>query len=207
MSRALLNASATWQPIICSRSIGCESDPTDELGLNIYLWTLIRLVDVWVEKDNECGPVAHEQIVRVCNHGRVPLPKLLRLPLTSSPAYVVAATGGGGRGVRGAAQRGATGNLQGIVGDAGGGKTEDELDSGSILAPLMAKLMETGHVQQFVEQVGCCLGWVGYIFAHLVELSVAFPFKRTAVPMESQSDFPHSLVVGAPSRPVSTHRR
>lgn len=28
-----------------------------------------------------------------------------------------------------------------------------EMDSGSILAPLMEKLMETGHMEEFVEQV------------------------------------------------------
>lgn len=29
----------------------------------------------------------------------------------------------------------------------------EELDSGGVLAPLMEKLMETGHVEEFVEQV------------------------------------------------------
>lgn len=153
-----------------NRSIGCESDPTDELGLNIYLWTLIRLVDVWVDEDNECGPIAHEQMVRVCNHGRVPLPKLLRLPLTPAPASSAAAgVRGEGRGGRSAAAgaaapwgvgkgaHGSVGEAVGVaVGRGDGAKEDDQVDSGSILAPLMAKLMETGHVEEFVDQVSEC---------------------------------------------------
>ena len=122
----------------CRRSIGCESDPADDLGRNVYLWTLIRLVDVWVDEGNECGPVAHEQIVRVCRHGRVPLTHLLRLPLAMSASTVA-----GSRGGSSAAWRG-EGRLKAACSD---------LDSGSVLAPLMEKLMETGHVEEFVEQV------------------------------------------------------
>ena len=123
-----------------ARSIGCESDPTDELGRSVYLWTLIRLVDVWVEEGNECGSAAHEQIVRVCNRGRVPLPQLLKLPPTSTSTPGIA-----GRWVGADA-----GTLVPLKAAAGAGR---ELDSGSVLAPLMEKLMETGHLEEFVEQV------------------------------------------------------
>lgn len=118
---------------------------------------------MWVDQGNECGPVAHEQIVRVCNQGRVPLPKLLRLPLMSSPVSVAATAVGRG----GATARVRTGHLgadRGAVDGGGGpGGLGEELESGSILAPLMEKLMETGHVEEFVEQVGGLLwkGWEG----------------------------------------------
>lgn len=128
------------------RSIGCESDPTDELGRSVYLWTLIRLVDVWVDEGNECGSAAHEQIVRVCNRGRVPLPQLLQLPRASSTSTA----GMAGRGV--GAGSGARVPLKAVA--AGGAGRE--LDSGSVLAPLMEKLMETGHLEEFVEQVLFC---------------------------------------------------
>lgn len=123
-----------------ARSIGCESDPTDELGRSVYLWTLIRLVDVWVDEGNECGSAAHEQIVRVCNRGRVPLPQLLKLPPASTSTAGIA-----GRGV--GTDAGTTVPLKVAAG------TGRELDSGSVLAPLMEKLMETGHLEEFVEQV------------------------------------------------------
>lgn len=41
-----------------------------------------------------------------------------------------------------------------VVPTVGPGVVGLEMDSGSILAPLMEKLMETGHVEEFVEQVG-----------------------------------------------------
>lgn len=96
-----------------------------------------------MDEGNECGPVAHEQIVRVCNHGRVPLPQLLRLPPVSTLSV------GAGRWD---SESGAELNRAARVDREGkaGGK---ELDSGSILAPLMEKLMETDHVEEFVEQV------------------------------------------------------
>ncbi|CAM9492716.1 unnamed protein product [Laminaria digitata] len=126
-------------------SIGCESDPTDELGRSVYLWTLIRLVDVWVDEGNECGSAAHEQIVRVCNRGRVPLAQLLTLPPASTSTVGVA-----GRGV--GTDTGMIiplGTRVPLKAAAGAGR---ELDSGSVLAPLMEKLMETGHLEEFVEQ-------------------------------------------------------
>ena len=137
-----------------SRSIGCESDPSDDLGRTVYLWTLIRLVDVWVDEGNECEAAAYEQMVRVCNLGKAPLPQLLRLPPVSA-SYL------GGSGARGG--RAATaGGLGAPIGRVAGGRRGEplpvnvaglEMDSGSILAPLMEKLMETGHLEEFVEQV------------------------------------------------------
>lgn len=103
-----------------------------------------------MDDGNECGPVAHEQIVLVCNHGRVPLPQLLRLPPVSSTSSTL---GGVRKGSEGAGRVGP--RLGGSVDGTGrGGAAGRELDSGSILAPLMEKLMETGHVEEFVEQVG-----------------------------------------------------
>ncbi|CBJ31314.1 hypothetical protein Esi_0244_0008 [Ectocarpus siliculosus] len=130
-------------------SIGCESDPSDDLGRTVYLWTLIRLVDVWVDEGNECAPAAHEQIVRVCNHGKAPLPHLLRLPPVSA-SYL----GGSGDRQR---DRGARASRAPRLGGRRGrsaplGVVGLEMDSGSILAPLIEKLMETGHVEEFVEQ-------------------------------------------------------
>lgn len=137
----------------------------------MYLWTLIRLVDVWADDGNECGPAAHEQIVRVCNHGKAPLPQLLRLPPVS--ASYLAGSGPrdreGDRGRRRAGSGTRTGATAVVCGrgrgslvpaaapvPVGAGVVGLEMDSGSILAPLMEKLMETGHVEEFVEQVGSC---------------------------------------------------
>lgn len=141
-----------------SRSIGCESDPSDDLGQTVYLWTLIRLVDVWVDEGNECEAAAYEQMVRVCNHGKAPLPQLLRLPPVS--ASYLGGSGGGRRGLRGSAAWGLGERCRrvAVAGGRGGGPLPvgvagREIDSGSILAPLMEKLMETGHLEEFVEQV------------------------------------------------------
>ncbi|CAN0202225.1 unnamed protein product, partial [Ectocarpus sp. 12 AP-2014] len=136
-------------------SIGCESDPSDDLGRTVYLWTLIRLVDVWVDEGNECAPAAHEQIVRVCNHGKAPLPHLLRLPPVSA-SYL----GGSGDRQRDRGERASRAEERGSAPRLGGGRGRSaplgvvglEMDSGSILAPLIEKLMETGHVEEFVEQ-------------------------------------------------------
>lgn len=152
------------------RSIGCESDPTDQLGLSVYLWTLIRLVDVWVDEENECAPAAHEQIVRVCKHGRVPLPRLLRLPISSASASIPAAgpappASAGDASVADAGTRGADPSSNPAAADASRLGPEARVDTGSILAPLIEKLMETGHVEEFVEQVrrrpSGCVGAVG----------------------------------------------
>lgn len=145
-------------------SIGCESDPTDELGLSVFLWTLIRLVDVWVDEGSECAPTAHEQIVRVCNHGKVPLPRLLGLQpgfgstskLSSSPG--LAGTDGRASGAGTASKYWASTAVRsaGPATTQGAGLGEGAgFDTGSILAPLMEKLMETGHMEEFVEQVLC----------------------------------------------------
>lgn len=138
-----------------SRSIGCESDPSDDLGRTVYLWTLIRLVDVWVDEGNECEAAAYEQMVRVCNRGKAPLPQLLRLPPVSASYLGGSGSGNGGRGPRGAT--GAPWGREAAAGRGAGplpvGMAGLEMDSGSILAPLMEKLMETGHLEEFVEQV------------------------------------------------------
>ncbi len=138
------------------RSIGCESDPSDDLGRTVYLWTLIRLIDVWADEGNECGPAAYKQIVRVCNHGRAPLPQLLRLPPVSA-SYLGGRGGGRDRnqGGRGAMLRGP--GPGGRPPPQAVGRAGPEVDSGGILAPLMEKLMETGHMEEFVEQVRVCV--------------------------------------------------
>lgn len=109
-----------------------------------------------MDEGNECAPAAHEQIVRVCNHGKAPLPHLLRLPPVSA-SYL----GGSGdrqrdRGAR-ASRAGARGRAPRLGSRRGRsaplGVVGLEMDSGSILAPLIEKLMETGHVEEFVEQV------------------------------------------------------
>lgn len=95
---------------------------------------------MWADEGNECGSTAHEQIVRVCNRGRVPLPQLLKLPPASNSTVEIA----------GRAVGTDTGTRVPLKAAAGVGR---ELDSGSVLAPLMEKLMETGHLEEFVEQV------------------------------------------------------
>lgn len=107
----------------------------------MYLWTLIRLVDVWVDEGSDCGPAAHEQIVRVCGHGKVPLTRLFRLPSSTSSTE--------------SSRRRMVGTAE-VEKDSGfkvAAAFGEGLDSGGVLAPLMEKLMETGHVEEFVEQV------------------------------------------------------
>lgn len=128
------------------------------MGLSVLLWTLIRLVDVWVDEGNECAPAAHEQIVRVCNHGRVSLSRLLRLPLsptlTSIPARSMCDGSGVAPGARAGTGASAVAQYEGsVMGCSSKLGSEGALDTGSILAPLIEKLMETGHVEEFVEQV------------------------------------------------------
>lgn len=139
------------------RSIGCESDPSEELGLNVYLWALIRLVDVWADEGSECAPVAHEQIVRVCACGRIPLASLLhptfRSSTPSDPRGAVAVAAAAGHGGSAFGRTDAAGRRLPGRAMACTPTTRGNVDAGRILAPLLEKLMRTGHVQEFVDQV------------------------------------------------------
>lgn len=126
-----------------------------------------------MDDGNECGPVAHEQIVRVCNHGRVPLPQLLRLPPVPSTSSTFGGVREGSEGV----VRVGRGLGESVDGAGAGGAAGRELDSGSILAPLMEKLMETGHVEEFVEQVsGSGVHFVAVVVPVVVPVPLVFCF-------------------------------
>lgn len=154
-----------------------------------------------MDEGNECEAAAYEQMVRVCNRGKAPLPQLLRLPPPASASYLGGSGGGRGPGPCGAGGVGAPWG-RAAAGVRGGGALPVgvaglEMDSGSILAPLMEKLMETGHLEEFVEQVFmyACSAWEGRLgrWAELECVLVCCSSCRAVV-----YEVNHDFVQGAP---------